>query len=395
MQAWLLIAPTLFLPLLNSTRTAGDGLEWASVAVQTAEKAEGPQKVDFVRDIRPLFEEHCLSCHGESKQKGGLRFDRREGLFEGEEELVPIVPKEPDASYLLTLVSLDPDDPDIMPAKGAPLSTAQVALLRRWIEEGAEWVDSAPAPVVEALVLPELSEAQRVAVDAAAARLRELGARVATVSADSQAMEVSFALLREKAGKEAVAALAGLEPVLVHADFSRTAVEDAALEGLAGCTELRHLNLSQTKVTAGGLVALKGLKHLEYLNLYGSAVGDEALETLAGLGSLRHLYLWQAPISDEAVARLSERCPELKIVRGQSLVVPAAIVAVNAKCPVSGQPIDAAQYSTVQNQRVGFCCAKCKASFDAKPEDYLKAIEGFVPSESDESIKKPDDASKN
>ena len=48
---------------------------------------------DFSRDVRPLLEQHCLKCHGPEKQKGGLRFDTREGAFQtaesGEKAILP------------------------------------------------------------------------------------------------------------------------------------------------------------------------------------------------------------------------------------------------------------------------------------------------------------------
>src|SRR4030095_15099132 len=36
---------------------------------------------DFTREVRPLLEERCVKCHGPEKQKGGLRFDTKEGAF--------------------------------------------------------------------------------------------------------------------------------------------------------------------------------------------------------------------------------------------------------------------------------------------------------------------------
>ena len=39
--------------------------------------AQTPGKIDFRRDIQPLFQEHCIGCHGPSQQMGGMRLDRR------------------------------------------------------------------------------------------------------------------------------------------------------------------------------------------------------------------------------------------------------------------------------------------------------------------------------
>ena len=41
--------------------------------------------VDFVRDVRPVFEKHCYECHGSKKQKSGLRLDMKSAAFKGGE----------------------------------------------------------------------------------------------------------------------------------------------------------------------------------------------------------------------------------------------------------------------------------------------------------------------
>src|SRR5258706_10177218 len=66
----------------------------------------------FENKIRPLFVEHCYSCHSEKaeKLKGGLRLDTPEGLLKGGSSGPVIVPGEPDASLLIKAVRYtDPD----------------------------------------------------------------------------------------------------------------------------------------------------------------------------------------------------------------------------------------------------------------------------------------------
>jgi hypothetical protein len=48
---------------------------WPALPAAGAE----PQRIDFGRDVRPILERSCWKCHGPDKQKGGLRFDRRQG----------------------------------------------------------------------------------------------------------------------------------------------------------------------------------------------------------------------------------------------------------------------------------------------------------------------------
>ena len=97
--------------------------------------------VDFSRDIRPIFNQNCSSCHGGVRQKGGVSFSfREEALGKGKSGKPTIVPRDPDASELIRRVTSQ--DPEArMPLHGAPLSTEQIKLLRRWIEQGAKWSD--------------------------------------------------------------------------------------------------------------------------------------------------------------------------------------------------------------------------------------------------------------
>jgi mono/diheme cytochrome c family protein len=97
--------------------------------------------VDFSRDIRPIFNQNCASCHGGVRQKAGVSFlFRSEALGKGKSGRPTIVPGDPDASELIRrIVSTDPDVR--MPHHAPPLPPEQIALLRRWIKQGAQWSD--------------------------------------------------------------------------------------------------------------------------------------------------------------------------------------------------------------------------------------------------------------
>ena len=95
--------------------------------------------VDYETQIRPIFEENCLDCHGPDKQKSSLRLDRRAILLRGGDGGLPaIMPGDPTKSHLLERIKSGDED-EIMPPKGDPLSGAQIALIETWIAEGAEW----------------------------------------------------------------------------------------------------------------------------------------------------------------------------------------------------------------------------------------------------------------
>ncbi len=101
--------------------------------------------VDFARDIKPIFADNCVKCHGAEKQKGGLRLDNKASAFQGGDEGKVLVAGKSAESPLVHLVAGLEED-KIMPPKGERLTAAQVGLLRAWIDQGAAWPDDG-APV--------------------------------------------------------------------------------------------------------------------------------------------------------------------------------------------------------------------------------------------------------
>jgi len=106
--------------------------------------ADGPAwpKVEFNRDIRAILSDKCFRCHGPDAghRKAELRLDTAEGATADLGGFRAIAPRKPDESELLLRISTK-DETERMPPPGAgePLSEEEVALFRRWIEQGAEY----------------------------------------------------------------------------------------------------------------------------------------------------------------------------------------------------------------------------------------------------------------
>ena len=100
----------------------------------------GTNRVDFARDIQPLFETSCWRCHGPERPKGGFRLTSRAAAIQGGERGPAIVPGRSADSPLIQYVARLVPDLEMPPAgKGAALTVDQVALLRAWIDQGAVW----------------------------------------------------------------------------------------------------------------------------------------------------------------------------------------------------------------------------------------------------------------
>ena len=102
--------------------------------------------VDGDAEARAILAANCLKCHGAAKQKGGLRFDSRDGLLgKGDSGLAAVVPGKAVGSELIRRVSSN-DKAERMPPDGDPLTAAQVETLQKWIESGAAWTKEGTAP---------------------------------------------------------------------------------------------------------------------------------------------------------------------------------------------------------------------------------------------------------
>ena len=106
--------------------------------------------VEFVKDIKPLFDASCVQCHAKGKTKGGFSLETRDALLKGGDSGPAVVPGKSAESRLVHLVAaLDPDN--VMPVKGTKWTSDQVALVRAWIDQGAAWGEGVtfarPAPL--------------------------------------------------------------------------------------------------------------------------------------------------------------------------------------------------------------------------------------------------------
>ena len=100
----------------------------------------------FETEVRPLLSKHCFECHGEKKQKGGLRVDDIGYLKTGGDTGPALVPGDPEKSPMIEAVRYKNKDFQMPPKE--QLSEAQVATLEKWIKMGAPWPQSGAGKVV-------------------------------------------------------------------------------------------------------------------------------------------------------------------------------------------------------------------------------------------------------
>ncbi len=121
---------------------------WGILAQNAAPEPEPlPETVRFNRDIRPILSDKCYTCHGPDSgtRRAGLRLDDADSVRKAatrttpaQDALAVIAPGDPDGSALVHRITAT-DPQRRMPFREEPLEPREVALITRWIEQGAQY----------------------------------------------------------------------------------------------------------------------------------------------------------------------------------------------------------------------------------------------------------------
>jgi len=114
-------------------------------AFHGAMNAQSQTRVDFQRDVQPLFKANCIGCHGPTQQLNNFRLDRRREAMRGG-TIAVIAPGSSQSSHLyLRLVGKDTIGMPMPPT--GPLPAEQTEVIKNWIDQGAVWPDAASAEI--------------------------------------------------------------------------------------------------------------------------------------------------------------------------------------------------------------------------------------------------------
>jgi ankyrin repeat protein len=136
--SWAVLALTRVLPV-------GPAPEGPSAAQPTPPVSMPTEvgRVDFTQQVKPLLERSCVGCHGGEKPRGTFRVDGRDAILKGGASGPAVVPGHSDRSPLVAYVSGKAAGSEMPPRavreKIPALTADEVALLRAWIDQGAEW----------------------------------------------------------------------------------------------------------------------------------------------------------------------------------------------------------------------------------------------------------------
>ena len=103
--------------------------------------AQVSAKIDFRRDVQPLFREHCIGCHGPTQQMNGFRLDQRRYVMPNRlgANGAAVAPGNSAKSRLYLKLTGSQNGPQMPPAGSLPAE--QIEIVKAWIDQGAEWPD--------------------------------------------------------------------------------------------------------------------------------------------------------------------------------------------------------------------------------------------------------------
>ena len=133
--------------------------------------------VDYLRDVFPILEKYCVSCHSADDSQGGLVMDSYDALVKGGESGLAITAGVPASSRMLMMASgkMKP----VMPPDGAEgPSESEMELLSRWVEQGASGPEG-DMPVKRSLRTPKIEPSPNVVAPITAIAVSADGSRTA------------------------------------------------------------------------------------------------------------------------------------------------------------------------------------------------------------------------
>jgi len=162
--------------MLLSTRSLGSGLALlglaAALAFSQSDKPQAGGAPALFRDVQPIFAQSCSGCHGAAEQMGGLRLDVKSAALAGGSSGKVILPGEAANSLIIKRLT-GVGGMARMPMNSDPLPPDKIEIVRRWIDAGAVWPDTAAAthwafipPVRPAVPSPSRMDWVRNPIDA-------------------------------------------------------------------------------------------------------------------------------------------------------------------------------------------------------------------------------------
>ena len=253
-------------------------LSIGSLAATAADKVPP----DYVRQIAPIFQKHCVGCHNADDAEGKLSLDSYSDLQKGGKHGPSFQPGDVASSRLLQLVT-GKAKPVMPPEDEERLTKEEIALLTAWIETGAKGPEGAE-PARRTLMVPKIAGVEKVDGPVAAVAVSPDGSRIAVA-------RFGTVEIRDAASMKVVRRLTDFPGKVNSVEFSSDGTRIIAGSGIAGL----YGQASIWTIADGKLVAMfEGHRDAMY-----DAVLNRDQSILATCSYDRKIVLWDVATGKE------------------------------------------------------------------------------------------------
>lgn len=274
--------------------------------------AISPETVQLFNTAHTVFERHCYTCHGATKQKGRYRLDNRADAFTpGKSKRSPITGGQPDASELLARLTLPATHDDVMPpVEKQRVPQEQIDAVREWIAQGAIWPSDDELKIAAATVT-EIGDPQ---TNQLIEQINQTGAKAEYNAWGDNTVRLDLGVVDTDKLDSAIDSLPALADKLVWLDCSKLTLEENAYQRITQLQQLERLHLDSSNVSDNELKGIAQLPKLSYLNLYNTSISDSGLKALAQAPALSKLYLTSTKVTENGIQSLQQAKPKLQII---------------------------------------------------------------------------------
>lgn len=125
----------------HPSREASETSPPGETVLSAAALQSAMQKVDFKAHVKPILETKCVMCHNRKTLPGRMSLENRERAFALGATGIPIWPGHPEHSLILTNIKSAHANVNAMPPVGERITKDELAVLTKWIKDGATWPD--------------------------------------------------------------------------------------------------------------------------------------------------------------------------------------------------------------------------------------------------------------
>jgi len=280
-----------------------------------------------------IFEQNCISCHGENKQKGDLRLDTKEGLIKGGED-GNLLGDSKSAGILLERIMLPLEDDDHMPpSEKKQLTSIEIGFLNWWIKSGADlnktlaelnMPDSLSGLIISGkndkinnfIPQPEITQADRNTLE----KLNSLNVLTSPIASNSNYLSVSFMNVLPENLSQVLEECVRLKQQIIWLNLDYQNLDSAAWQQISLLSNLRKLSAKNSNLDDDKIIYLQTLDSLVSLNLVGTNVSSSGFGKIQNLQNLESIYLYQTKIDEAGFKQIKQLFPKAKLDSGNYFV---------------------------------------------------------------------------